>query len=77
MVFSRRGRLGRKVVELDAPPLKEYFPEPNWSTHDLINIAHIFLTQLNEKLSFLIVKTFQIWKRLSLEVVSSQSFGGV
>ena len=48
MVFSLRGRLGRRVVELDESPLIELLPEPNWSTHDLINISHTFLTQLKE-----------------------------
>lgn len=49
MVFSLRGGLGRRIVELDEPPLKEPLCEPNWSTYDLINISHAFLTQVNEK----------------------------
>lgn len=77
MVFSLTGRSGRRVVELDELPLKEILPEPNESTHDLISIAHTFLTQLKGGQNILIVRAFQIWTRLSLELASSQFFGSV
>lgn len=77
MVFSLTGKLGRRVVELDELPLKEILPEQNESTYDLISIAHTFLTQLKGGLNFLIVRAFQIWTRISLELASSQFFGSV
>lgn len=46
------GRWRRGFVELDEPHLKELLPEPNGSTHELINISHTFVTQLNEKQIF-------------------------